>query len=125
MRVKMRHERTGDRAWQQNSQALQMGRFYAEHMGRRIEEHFRPPQDIEWCLVDDTFYIVQIGQSLLYTRFLKANIRKSRLRSVGHQQMMTDAMKPLDVFFPVNDSVIHAYSGEGCLLMLHYAGFTC
>src|SRR5688572_21480601 len=28
-------------------------------MGRRIEEHFGCPQDIEWCLVDDTFYIVQ------------------------------------------------------------------
>ncbi len=30
-----------------------------ERMGRKIEAHFGCPQDIEWCLVDDTFYIVQ------------------------------------------------------------------
>ncbi|CAA7602329.1 ATP-grasp fold, subdomain 1 [Acididesulfobacillus acetoxydans] len=30
-----------------------------EHMGRKIEERFGCPQDIEWCLADDTFYIVQ------------------------------------------------------------------
>ncbi|WP_031113235.1 PEP/pyruvate-binding domain-containing protein, partial [Streptomyces sp. NRRL S-146] len=29
------------------------------HLGRRIEEHFGRPQDIEWCLVDDDFQIVQ------------------------------------------------------------------
>src|SRR6266700_5237132 len=28
-------------------------------LGRRIEEHFGHPQDIEWCLVDDDFQIVQ------------------------------------------------------------------
>ena len=28
-------------------------------LGRRIEAHFGQPQDIEWCLVDDTFQIVQ------------------------------------------------------------------
>src|SRR6202020_329505 len=28
-------------------------------LGRRIEEHFGFPQDIEWCLVDDGFQIVQ------------------------------------------------------------------
>ena len=30
-----------------------------EHLGRKIEAHFSHPQDIEWCLADDTFYIVQ------------------------------------------------------------------
>ena len=30
-----------------------------ERIGRKIEEHFGHPQDIEWCLTDDTFYIVQ------------------------------------------------------------------
>src|SRR6185295_8225206 len=29
------------------------------HLGRRIEAHFGRPQDIEWCLVDDGFQIVQ------------------------------------------------------------------
>ena len=28
-------------------------------LGRRIEAHFARPQDIEWCLVDDEFQIVQ------------------------------------------------------------------
>lgn len=28
-------------------------------LGRRIEGHFGSPQDIEWCLVDDEFHIVQ------------------------------------------------------------------
>ena len=28
-------------------------------LGRRIEAHFGGPQDIEWCLVDDGFQIVQ------------------------------------------------------------------
>ena len=28
-------------------------------LGRRIEAHFGQPQDIEWCLADDEFQIVQ------------------------------------------------------------------
>ncbi len=28
-------------------------------LGRRIEAHFGRPQDVEWCLVDDDFHIVQ------------------------------------------------------------------
>jgi phosphoenolpyruvate synthase/pyruvate phosphate dikinase len=73
-------------------------------LGRRIEAHFGRPQDIEWCLVDDDFQIVQSrpittlfpipetgdgdgdgdgdGENHVYV-------------SVGHQQMMTDPMKPL------------------------------
>src|SRR5688572_24458561 len=30
-----------------------------ERLGRRIEQHFGQPQDIEWCLDDDGFSIVQ------------------------------------------------------------------
>ena len=30
-----------------------------ERIGRKIEAHFGQPQDIEWCLADGTFYIVQ------------------------------------------------------------------
>ena len=30
-----------------------------EQLGRRVEAHFGRPQDIEWCLVDDGFEIVQ------------------------------------------------------------------
>ena len=32
-------------------------------LGRRIEAHFGRPQDIEWCLADDDFHIVQSRQS--------------------------------------------------------------
>jgi pyruvate,water dikinase len=28
-------------------------------LGRQIEAHFGQPQDIEWCLVEDEFHIVQ------------------------------------------------------------------
>ncbi|NRZ80849.1 phosphoenolpyruvate synthase/pyruvate phosphate dikinase [Clostridium beijerinckii] len=30
-----------------------------EQMGRKIESYFGRPQDIEWCLYDDKFYVVQ------------------------------------------------------------------
>ena len=33
--------------------------FDLELIGRKIEAHFGRPQDIEWCLADDTFYVVQ------------------------------------------------------------------
>ncbi|MFF8615406.1 rifamycin-inactivating phosphotransferase [Streptomyces sp. NPDC015350] len=64
--------------------------------GRRIEAHFGRPQDIEWCLVDDGFRIVQ---SRPITTLFPVPERDDREKhvyvSVGHQQMMTDAMKPL------------------------------
>ena len=44
----------------QNRQALTDEQILQlERMGRKIEEHFGSPQDIEWCLADDTFYMVQ------------------------------------------------------------------
>lgn len=69
-----------------------------EHLGRTIEEHFGRPQDIEWCLVDDTFYIVQSRPITTLYPIPEANDQKNHLYvSVGHQQMMTDAMKPLGI----------------------------
>ena len=39
----------------QNRQALTDEQILQlERMGRKIEEHFGSPQDIEWCLADDT-----------------------------------------------------------------------
>jgi pyruvate,water dikinase len=67
-------------------------------LGRRIEAHFGRPQDIEWCLADDGFRIVQ---SRPITTLFPIPVPDSGDRenhvyvSVGHQQMMTDAMKPL------------------------------
>jgi pyruvate,water dikinase len=67
-----------------------------EHMGRKIEEHFGCPQDIEWCLVDDTFYIVQNRPITTLYPIPEANEQENHVYvSVGHQQMMTDPMKPL------------------------------
>jgi pyruvate,water dikinase len=65
-------------------------------LGRRIEVHFGHPQDIEWCLVDDDFQIVQSRPITTLFPIPAAGDRENHVYiSVGHQQMMTDAMKPL------------------------------
>src|SRR3990170_2116547 len=64
--------------------------------GRRIEAHFGRPQDIEWCLVDDGFQIVQSRPITTLFPIPAAGDRENHVYvSVGHQQMMTDPMKPL------------------------------
>src|SRR5207237_1135831 len=71
-----------------------------EHIGRKIEEHFGCPQDIEWCLVDDTFYIVQSRPITTLFPIPEANDQENHVYvSVDHQQMMTDPMKPLGLSF--------------------------
>lgn len=65
-------------------------------IGRRIESHFGSPQDIEWCLADGAFHVVQ--SRAITTLFPVPPVDDDRLHvylSVGHQQMMTDAMSPL------------------------------
>lgn len=89
-------------------------------LGRRIEAHFGCPQDIEWCLVGDDFRIVQsrpvttlfpVPETVSGTvpKTVSGTVpeavpdigsgavgQENRVYvSVGHQQMMTDAMKPL------------------------------
>jgi rifampicin phosphotransferase len=65
-------------------------------LGRRIEAHFGRPQDIEWCLADDHFHIVQSRPiTTLFPIPEAADGENHVYVSVGHQQMMTDAMKPL------------------------------
>jgi rifampicin phosphotransferase len=65
-------------------------------LGRRIEAHFGHPQDIEWCLVDDGFQIVQSRPITTLFPIPEAGDRENHVYvSVGHQQMMTDPMKPL------------------------------
>lgn len=67
-----------------------------EQLGRKIEAHFGTPQDIEWCLADDTFYIVQSRPITTLYPIPEVNDQANHVYiSVGHQQMMTDAMKPL------------------------------
>ncbi|AGL00600.1 phosphoenolpyruvate synthase [Desulfoscipio gibsoniae] len=98
-----------------------------EGMGRKIEAYFGCPQDIEWCLADDasvgdihtlgtflrrrcvhfplkevcplSFFIVQ---SRPITTLFPVPENDGRMRvyvSLGHQQMMTDAIKPLGMSF--------------------------
>src|SRR5882762_7088314 len=85
----------------QNRQALTDEQILQlERMGRKIEEHFGCPQDIEWCLADDTFYIVQSRPITTLYPIPEANDQENHVYvSVGHQQMMTDAMKPLGLSF--------------------------
>ncbi|WP_211202219.1 phosphoenolpyruvate synthase [Salicibibacter cibarius] len=76
-------------------QILQLARI-----GRQIEAHFGCPQDIEWCLVDDTFYIVQSRPITTLFPIPEVNDKENHVYvSVGHQQMMTDPMKPLGLSF--------------------------
>ncbi|GAA1762818.1 rifamycin-inactivating phosphotransferase [Luedemannella helvata] len=69
-------------------------------LGRRIEAHFGRPQDIEWCLVGDEFQVVQSRPITTLFPVPESGDRENRVYvSVGHQQMMTDAMKPLGLSF--------------------------
>jgi pyruvate,water dikinase len=71
-----------------------------ERIGRKLEAYFGCPQDIEWCLVDDTFYIVQSRPITTLYPIPEANDQENHVYvSVGHQQMMTDPMKPLGLSF--------------------------
>ncbi len=81
----------------QNSQVLTDEQILRlTHIGRKIEEHFGCPQDIEWCLDHDTFYIVQSRPiTTLYPIPEMNDEEKHVYLSVGHQQMMTDPLKPL------------------------------
>lgn len=66
------------------------------HLGRRIEARAGCPQDIEWCLVDDDVQIVQSRPiTTLFPVPAASDLETHVYLSVGHQQMMTDAMRPL------------------------------
>jgi pyruvate,water dikinase len=70
-------------------------------LGRRIEAHFGHPQDIEWCLDDDgRVWIVQ-SRPITTVFPVPANDDGGNhvYVSVGHQQMMTDPLKPLGLSF--------------------------
>lgn len=76
-------------------QIIQLARI-----GRQIEAYFGQPQDIEWCLADDTFYIVQSRPITTLYPIPEANDQDNHVYlSVGHQQMMTDPIKPLGLSF--------------------------
>ncbi len=70
-----------------------------EAIGRQIEVYFGRPQDIEWCLFEGSFYIVQSRPiTTLYP--IPENDGKNHIyASLGHLQMMTDDIKPLGISF--------------------------
>ncbi|MER6416014.1 rifamycin-inactivating phosphotransferase [Streptomyces humidus] len=67
-------------------------------LGRRIEAHFGRPQDIEWCLADDGFRIVQSRPVTTLFPIPGTDDQDNHVYiSVGHQQMMTDPMRTLGI----------------------------
>ncbi len=65
-------------------------------LGRRIESHFGCPQDIEWCRVGDDFSVVQSRPITTLFPIPATDDGENHVYvSVGHQQMMTDPIKPL------------------------------
>lgn len=78
-----------------DAQILQLAQI-----GKRIESHFGQPQDIEWCLAEETFQIVQSRPITTLYPIPETDEPGNRVYvSVGHQQMMTDPMKPLGLSF--------------------------
>ncbi|SEM90573.1 phosphoenolpyruvate synthase [Lihuaxuella thermophila] len=67
-------------------------------LGKQIEQHFGSPQDIEFCVERGEVYIVQSRPiTSLYPR---PDLPMTPLRvlfSFGHQQVMTEALKPLAI----------------------------
>ena len=67
-------------------------------LGRTIETRFGCPQDIEWCLDSEDFRIVQSRPITTLFPIPTAEDDEYRIYlSVGHQQMMTDPIKPLGI----------------------------
>jgi rifampicin phosphotransferase len=83
--------------------------------GRRIEAHFGRPQDIEWCLVDDGFQIVQSRPITTLFPIPAAGDGGNHVYvSVGHGQMMTDPMTPLglSLFLLITPAPMHEAGGR-------------
>ncbi|WP_371371721.1 phosphoenolpyruvate synthase [Sporomusa aerivorans] len=65
-------------------------------LGKKIENHYGQPQDIEFCFAQNEFFIVQSRP--ITTLYPLPDMPEQPVRvmlSFGHAQMMTDAMKPL------------------------------
>jgi rifampicin phosphotransferase len=93
----VRDSEVGMKSTQQEQPALTDAQVVRlARLGRHIEAHFGRPQDIEWCLVDDEFQIVQSRPiTTLFPIPVRDDSENHVYVSVGHQQMMTDPMKPL------------------------------
>jgi pyruvate,water dikinase len=101
---------------EQKNQALNEPQILQlEKMGRKIESYFGCPQDIEWCLIDENIYILQSRPiTTLYPIPETKDTENHVYLSVGHNQMMTDAMKPLglSVFLLTTSAPMHQAGGR-------------
>lgn len=91
-RVEIQDERQTTPALSEE-QAVRLAR-----MGRSIEVHFGSPQDIEWGIADNQIFILQSRP--ITTLYPVPKIVDDKLHlflSIGHPQMMTEAMKPLGI----------------------------
>lgn len=96
-----------------DGQILQLAR-----LGRKIEAYFGRPQDIEWCLFEDAFHIVQSRPITTLFPVPESDAKNRVYASLGHQQMMTDAMKPLGIsFFRLLSDKVPIYNAGGRLFM--------
>ncbi|MDI6098903.1 phosphoenolpyruvate synthase [Actinoplanes sp. NEAU-A12] len=87
-------------------------------LGRRIEARFGRPQDIEWCLAGDDFAIVQSRPiTTLFPVPVAADGEKHVYVCVGHQQMMTDAMKPLGFSMWQHTAMVPMHEAGGRLFV--------
>lgn len=83
-----------------------------ERMGRAIEAYFGRPQDIEWCISGGELYILQSRPiTTLYPLPNGQDDKNHIYMSFGHQQMMTDAMKPMGL------SCFQYSGGDGTLMI--------
>ncbi|MGW0606012.1 rifamycin-inactivating phosphotransferase [Streptomyces sp. NPDC002640] len=87
-------------------------------LGRRVEAHFGRPQDIEWCLVGDDFALVQSRPVTTLFPVPEAPDGENRVYvSVGHGQMMTDAMKTLGLSLWRTTALVPMHEAGGRLFV--------
>lgn len=111
---------------QQTTQALTDEQILKiEDIGRKIEGHFGWPQDIEWCLAKGAFYIVQSRPITTLYPIPQIDDKENHVYvSVGHPQMMTDAMKPLGLSFYQMQAGPHMRTAGGRLFVDVTAGLS-
>ena len=99
----------------QNKQALSDDKILElAQFGQRIEKHYCSEQDIEWCLADDRFYILQSRP--ITTLYPIPKTYRNGLHvflSIAHLQMMTDAMKPMGIPFGKRFCTLFQFSDRG------------
>lgn len=86
-----------------------------ERTGRQIEARFGCPQDVEWCIEGDRLFILQSRPvTTLFPIPGPPGDERRVYLSVGHNQMMTDAMKPLglSLFLMTTRAPMHEAGGR-------------